>query len=162
MAILKYASGAHSRLLRDGVGQGEAFRRLLRRAPRPFRFLLVGGIGLGANVALFTMLAWEGLPQLLAELVALVSATALTWRLNRAFTFERTGRAQRDEAVRYAGVTMAAQTTSYAIFAILASTALMAVPQVAILAGAAAGAFVSYNGHRLFAFAPLKTSVWQP
>jgi putative flippase GtrA len=80
----------------------------------------------------------------------------LTWRLNRAFTFNRSGRAQREEALRYAAVTAAAQSTSYAVFAVLASTALIALPQAAIVLGAAIGALVSYNGHRLFAFAPIK------
>jgi putative flippase GtrA len=46
--------------------------------------------------------------------------------------------------------------TSYAVFAILVSTVLTALPQAAIVLGAAVGALVSYNGHRLFAFAPLK------
>ena len=89
-------------------------------------------------------------------MAALSAATVLTWRLNRIFTFERTGRGQRDEAVRYAAVTVAAQSTSYIVFAILASTVFAGVPQVAILVGAGVGAVVSYNGHRLFAFAPLK------
>ena len=42
------------------------------------------------------------------------------------------------------------------MFAILVSTVLTALPQAAIVLGAAVGALVSYNGHRLFAFAPLK------
>jgi putative flippase GtrA len=162
MAILKYANGANGRLLRLGLRQGNALHRLARQVPRPLRFLLVGGAGLGANVALFTILEWEDFAPLLAELLALVVATGLTWRLNRAFTFDRSGRAQRNEAARYAAVTVVAQSTSYAIFAVLASTALMALPQVAIFAGAAAGAFVSYNGHRLFAFAPVESCVWRP
>ena len=120
------------------------------------RFLLVGGVGLVADIALFTLMLILGLHSLLAGLAALVAATVLTWRLNRIFTFKRTGRAQRDEAVRYAAVTAAAQSTSYIVFAILASTVFAGVPQVAILVGAGVGAVVSYNGHRLFAFAPLK------
>lgn len=120
------------------------------------RFLLVGGVGLVADIALFTLMLILGLHPLLAGLAALVAATVLTWRLNRIFTFKRTGRAQRDEAVRYAAVTAAAQSTSYIVFAILASTVFAGVPQVAILVGAGVGAVVSYNGHRLFAFAPLK------
>ena len=120
------------------------------------RFLLVGGVGLVADIALFTLMLILGLHPLVAGLAALVAATVLTWRLNRIFTFKRTGRAQRDEAVRYAAVTAAAQSTSYIVFAILASTVFAGVPQVAILVGAGVGAVVSYNGHRLFAFAPLR------
>ena len=126
------------------------------------RFLLVGGVGLVADIALFTLMLILGLHPLLAGLAALVAATVLTWRLNRIFTFKRTGRGQRDEAVRYAAVTAAAQSTSYIVFAILASTVFASVPQVAILVGAGVGAVVSYNGHRLFAFAPLKPCAATP
>jgi putative flippase GtrA len=126
------------------------------RLSRLLRFLLVGSVGLVADIALFTLMLMLGLHPLLAGLAALVAATVLTWRLNRLFTFERTGRGQRDEAVRYAAVTVAAQSTSYIVFAIFASTVLAGLPQAAILVGAGVGAVVSYNGHRLFAFAPLK------
>ena len=88
------------------------------------------------------------------RLVSLAGATLVTWRLNRALTFDRSGRKQHDEAMRYAMVTALAQGTSYAVFAALVLSVLGALPQVALVIGAAAGAVVSYNGHRLFAFAP--------
>jgi putative flippase GtrA len=88
--------------------------------------------------------------------LALIAATVLTWRLNRIFTFERSGRRQREEAFRYGVVTAVAQSTSYAAFAFFVSTVLAALPQAAVVLGAAAGALISYNGHRLFAFAPVK------
>ena len=122
--------------------------------PRPLRFLSVGGLGLATNIAVFTMVWMSGVPSLTAGLLALATATILTWRLNRAFTFDRTGRSQRDEAMRYALVTAIAQGTSYSVFAVLVLTVLARLPQAAIVAGAAAGALISYNGHRLFAFAP--------
>ena len=147
-------------LVSSGCGPAGAGGRWPRpgalRLSRPLRFLLVGGVGLAADIALFTLMLMLGLHPLLAGLAALVAATVLTWRLNRLFTFERTGRGQRDEAVRYAAVTVAAQSTSYIVFAIFASTVLAGLPQAAILVGAGVGAVVSYNGHRLFAFAPLK------
>jgi putative flippase GtrA len=122
--------------------------------PRPLRFLAVGGLGLATNIAVFTIVWMLGVPSLTAGLLALVTATILTWRLNRAFTFDRTGRPQREEAMRYAVVTAVAQGTSYAVFAVLVLTVLARLPQVAIVAGAAVSALISYNGHRLFAFAP--------
>ncbi len=79
------------------------------------------------------------------RLFSLAAATLVTWRLNRALTFDRSGRHQGEEALRYAAVTAAAQGTSYTVFA--------ALPQAALIAGALAGALISYNGHRLFAFA---------
>jgi putative flippase GtrA len=125
------------------------------RIPRPLRFLAVGAIGLTADLALFTGLLTHGLHPLLAGFLALAGATVLTWRLNRVFTFDRSGRAQREEALRYAAVTMVAQSASYGAFAVLVSTACTALPQGAVVIGAAAGALISYNDHRLFAFAPL-------
>jgi hypothetical protein len=35
-------------------------------------------------------------------------------------------------------------------------------PQAAIVVGAACGAFVSYNGHRFFAFAPVTACAESP
>jgi putative flippase GtrA len=122
--------------------------------PQPLRFVAVGSLGLATNIAVFTIVWMLGVPSLTAGLLALVTATILTWRLNRAFTFDRTGRPQREEAMRYAVVTAVAQGTSYAAFVVLALTVLVRLPQAAIVAGAAVGALISYNGHRLFAFAP--------
>jgi putative flippase GtrA len=136
-------------------------RRLAAKLPRPFRFLMVGGTGLVFDIALFTILFLCGVHTLIAGFLALVAATVLTWRLNRAFTFDRSGRSQGEEAFRYAIVTAVAQGTSYAVFVGLVLTVLAPLPQAAIIAGAAVGAIISYNGHRLFAFAPSK-AVAQP
>ena len=96
----------------------------------------------------------HGLHPLVARLVSLAVATLVTWRLNRALTFDRSGRRTAEEAMRYAAVVIAAQTVSYGVFAILAVTLLAAPPQIALIAGAAMGALVSYSGQTLFAFRP--------
>jgi putative flippase GtrA len=129
-------------------------RAIAGRLPRLLRFAVVGGVGLLADLAAFTVIAGFGHHPLAARLASLGVATLVTWRLNRMLTFARSNRAQTDEAMRYLAVTAAAQGTSYAVFATLVLTALAALPQAALIAGAAAGALVSYNGHRLFAFAP--------
>jgi putative flippase GtrA len=134
-------------------------RALIARFPRPVRFLAVGGLGLTTDITLFTILAWQGVHPLVAGFFALIAATVLTWRLNRAFTFDRSGRHQGEEAMRYAAVTAVAQGTSYTVFAVLVMTVLAWLPQAAIVAGAAVGALISYNGHRLFAFAPRRPAV---
>ena len=130
--------------------------------PRPLRFLLVGSVGLTADILLFTIMLLAGIEPLVAGFVALVAATALTWRLNRIFTFDRSGRAKSNEAMRYAVVTAVAQSTSYMVFALLVSSVLASLPQAAIIVGAGCGAIVSYNGHRLFAFAPIKGGAHLP
>jgi putative flippase GtrA len=137
-----------------------AWRALAQRLPRPFRFLAVGGVGLLADILLFTFALWAGLHPLVAQLVALSIASVLTWRLNRAFTFDASGRPQGEEAIRYGMVTAAAQGTSYLVFAALVMTVFAWLPQAAIVVGAALGALVSYNGHRLFAFAPRKAAAY--
>ncbi len=103
---------------------------------------------------MFTILIGYAPRPLLMRLFSLAAATLVTWRLNRALTFDHSGRRQHDEAMRYATVTAVAQGTSYAVFAALVLTVLGALPQAALVVGAVVGAFVAYNGHRLFAFAP--------
>ncbi len=131
-------------------------RRLAEYLPRPFRFLGVGALGLITDLGVFTaIIAWFDAP-LVVRLISLAIATLVTWRLNRALTFERSGRRPRDEAMRYVAVTLVAQGTSYAVFAALVLTVLAPLPQAALVGGAAVAALASYHGHRLFAFAPAR------
>ncbi|HWV40278.1 GtrA family protein [Pseudorhodoplanes sp.] len=149
------AAGGGDALDPASDSERDAVRRLAERLPRPARFLGVGGLGLITDLGSFTLVLNLGIPGLIARIVSLALATLVTWRLNRALTFDRSGRRQHREAVRYAAVTAAAQGTSYAIFAILTLTLLSRHPQAAIVIGAACSALISYNGHRLFAFAPV-------
>jgi putative flippase GtrA len=136
---------------------GDPLRALTERLPRPFRFLGVGAIGLTVDVCVFTILiAYEPHP-LLMRLASLGLATLVTWRLNRALTFDPSNRHPGEEAMRYAAVAAVSQGTSYAVFAVLVLTAFAWLPQAALFIGAVAGALVGYNGHRLFAFAPKRT-----
>ena len=129
-------------------------RRFFAVLPRPLRFLGVGGLGLITDLAIFTLVIAHGLHPLGARLISLALATLVTWRLNRALTFDRSGRRATDEAMRYAAVVTAAQAVSYGVFAVLVVTLLAAAPQLAVIAGAAAGALLSYSGQALFAFRP--------
>jgi putative flippase GtrA len=148
---VELSGDASSRLAADDA---DSVRALAERLPRPLRFVIVGGLGLLTDLCLFTILAAHGVHPLAARLASLAAATLLTWRLNRALTFARSHRGQAHEAMRYAIVTALAQGTSYAVFAALVLTILSALPHAAVICGAAVGALVSYNGHRLFAFAP--------
>lgn len=130
---------------------------LAKMLPRPLRFLAVGAIGLATDFCVFTALMGYAPRPLLVRLVSLAIATVVTWRLNRALTFDPSGRRQSNEAMRYVTVTVAAQGMSYAVFAALVLTVLSRLPQAALLIGAATAAIFSYNGHRLFAFAPQRT-----
>jgi putative flippase GtrA len=129
-------------------------RALVKTLPRPLRFLGVGGLGLITDLAIFTIAIAHGLHPLVARLISLAMATAVTWRLNRALTFDRSGRRPADEALRYAAVAALAQAMSYGLFGVLVVSVLAPLPQLAVVIGAAAGALVSYSGQALFAFRP--------
>lgn len=132
----------------------DPLRQLAEHLPRPLRFLAVGTLGLVTDLGVFTAIsAWFAAP-LVVRLVSLAAATLVTWRLNRALTFDDSGRRQHDEAMRYVAVTAVAQGISYLVFAVLVLSVLHWLPQAALLAGSAIAAIFSYFGHRLFAFAP--------
>jgi putative flippase GtrA len=137
-------------------------RRLADYLPRPLRFLGVGALGLITDLGVFTaIIVWYDAP-LVVRLISLAVATLVTWRLNRALTFERSGRRPHDEALRYVAVTLVAQGTSYGVFAALVLTVLAPLPQVALIVGSAVAAAVSYHGHRRFAFAPVNPAAANP
>src|SRR5882757_3355329 len=111
----------------------DPLRVFAERLPRPLRFLGVGGLGLATDFCIFTILNGYQPRPLIMRLVSLAVATLVTWRLNRALTFDRSGRNQHDEAMRYAAVTAISQGTSYAVFAALVLTVLGWLPQAALL-----------------------------
>jgi putative flippase GtrA len=127
-----------------------------RGPARPLRFLGVGALGLITDLAVFTVASDHGLHPLAARLVSLAVATLVTWRLNRALTFDRSGRHAADEAMRYTAVAASAQAVSYGVFAGLIVTVLASLPQLAVVTGLAAGAIVSYTDQAPFAFRPRK------
>ncbi len=115
-------------------------------------FLCVGLLGLGTDTAAFSVLHGAGLSLALARAASLLSATGVTWRLNRTFTFAATGRRRIRELGRYLSVTLVAQGFSYAFFLTL-SEAAPRLPAVAVLVtGAALATGLSFMGQRLFTF----------
>jgi putative flippase GtrA len=154
MCVSNVEFGAASANSAHKITDPDPVRRLVEVLPRPLRFLGVGGLGLITDLAIFTLILAHSPHPLLARLVSLAVATLVTWRLNRALTFDRSGRRPADEAMRYAAVAAAAQAVSYAVFAVLVVTVLAAMPQLAVVIGAATGALVSYSGQALFAFRP--------
>jgi putative flippase GtrA len=139
-------------------GKSDWLRDRLAVLPRPLRFLTVGGLGLVTDLGVFTLIPWHVAQPIAARVISLALATVVTWRLNRALTFNASGRHPAAEATRYASVTLMAQGTSFVIFSILVLTVFAWLPQAALLAGAAVGAAVGYTGHALFAFAPQRSN----
>jgi putative flippase GtrA len=155
MSVSESEFGAVPAAMPNWTGNGrDPVRRLIEAVPQSVRFLGVGGVGLATDVGIFTLIIAHHSQPLLARLISLAIATIVTWRLNRAFTFDRSGRRTADEAMRYALVAASAQAISYALFAILVVTAFGAAPQLAVLIGAATAALFSYGGQALFTFRP--------
>jgi putative flippase GtrA len=149
---VEFGAAADDRPLR--ISDHDPVRRLVEVLPQPVRFLGVGGLGLITDLAVFTVVVAHGLHPLLARVISLAVATLVTWRLNRALTFDHSGRRPADEAMRYAVVAASAQAVSYAVFAAFVVTVFTPAPQLAVIVGAACGALVSYSGQKLFAFRP--------
>ena len=120
------------------------------------RFLAVGLVGLSVDALVFSIFHDAGLSRALARAISLAVATAVTWRLNRSFTFAATGRRQRIELGRYAAVVLGAQGFSYATFLTLSWLAPHIHALVAILVGAVAATGFSFTGQRLFTFRPIQ------
>jgi putative flippase GtrA len=128
--------------------------------PAFMRFGIVGGTGLITDTLVFTVFySLLGNP-FLARLLSLAVATVVTWSLNRHLTFDIQERKLGHEAMRYIAVTLFAQGFSYSIFAGLVTFLPNIVPQLALVAGALAGAVLSFNGHRIVSFAPVKNSLF--
>src|SRR3954470_3097600 len=80
------------------------------------RFLLVGLVGLASDATTYSVCAAWGFGDAIARAVSLGLATAVTWRLNRAFTFGASRRSPGAEGTRYALVALGAQGANYLIF----------------------------------------------
>lgn len=117
------------------------------------RFLTVGCFGLMTDAGLFSILAQNGHPEFVARAISLGCATFVTWRLNRAFTFEPSGRHSGIESARYASVALGAQFFSYSIFLLLRATAPDWPALIALFTGAVLAAAMSFLGQRFFTFA---------
>ena len=116
------------------------------------RFLAVGTAGLVTDTILFSVLSAEGLSDAVARALSLVTATGVTWRLNRRFTFGQSERRQGSEGVLYATVAFCAQGLNYAVFLALRDMAPQLPAIGAILCSAACAAVFSYSGQRFITF----------
>lgn len=118
------------------------------------RFVGVGVAGLTVDMLVFTGLHLFSATPAAARAASLGVATAVTWALNRRFTFAATGRLKRLEMSRYAIVVLFAQGISYAVFLSLIAAVPPFPAQAALLVGAVSATAFSYLGQRLFTFAP--------
>lgn len=120
-------------------------------------FVCVGLTGLAVHTGVFSLLfrsRWLNYSE--AWLTALVTATIVTWSLNRRFTFAGTGRHSGWEIVRYALVTALAQSVSFGVSKGMLGLIGRLPPEIAVISGAVAATAFSYTGQRFFTFAPAR------
>jgi putative flippase GtrA len=117
-----------------------------------FKFGVVGGTGFVTDAGVLTALHnGLGLDPYTARVIAIIVATIVTWRLNRAFTFGASQRSQGHEAMRYALVAAVASGVNWLVYAACVYfTGLM--PVLAVVVGCAVAMFVSYTGYNRFVF----------
>ena len=115
-------------------------------------FLSVGLFGLAVDAAVFSCLFDTGLSRGLCRAPAILSATVVTYALNRRWTFRAGGRRAWSEFVRYGLVTLAAQGFSYGLFMELAVAAPTLPLLVDLVTGSVAATALSFTGQRLFTF----------
>jgi putative flippase GtrA len=126
----------------------------------PFvRFGFVGCAGLFSDTLAFTALCMFGWHPFVARLMSLAFATLVTWTLNRRITFDKQPRRVGNEASRYVLVTLVAQGLSYSVFVTLITIFPHVLHQISLVAGAVAGAVLSFNGHKLVSFGPVAKHV---
>ena len=127
-------------------------RRFFAVLPRPLRFLGVGGLGLITDLAVFTLIIAQAPHPLLAGLSRSPLATLVTWRLNRALTFDRSRPPHRRRSHALRRRRRLGPGGELCGLRRPGRHRVTALPQLAVIAGAACGALVSYSGQALFAF----------
>jgi putative flippase GtrA len=127
--------------------------------PLFLRFAVVGGIGFLADAALLqALVGLAGWGPLAARVPSFLGAVAVTWYLNRRFTF-RVGRRRgglRGEFARYLVVQTVGTGVNFALYALcVLGSELMAASPVLALAAASLGAMlVNYLGAKALVFVP--------
>jgi putative flippase GtrA len=116
------------------------------------RFLAVGGAGLAVDAATFSAAFAAGVPLTVARALSLGLATIVTWRLNRRFTFQASGRAAHLEGLRYALVALGAQGFNWGLFVTLCRSVPGVPALVLLVASAACATTFSFAGQRLLTF----------
>jgi len=125
------------------------------------RFAIVGIAQNGTNLAVFALAVALGVPFVLAAAIAAVVALALSFLLNRRWTFPGTGDRTRGRAMRFVLVWLAFVAIALPTLALLVDVAhLPSVPAQALII--LVGAPVSYFVQRRWTFRPTDLTTIEP
>ncbi|MYZ47915.1 GtrA family protein [Propylenella binzhouense] len=128
----------------SGAGCRTEFHRLLR-------FSVVGTGGFLVDVAVLQLCLSLGLDPYSGRAVSFLAAVTFTWALNRAYTFDPSGRPIAVEWVSFVAACSAGGAVNYAVYAVLVAS-LAAPPGLAVAAGSLAGLAVNFLAARRIVF----------
>lgn len=117
------------------------------------KFLLSGGIGFLTDAGLTAGLIHSGLAgPLVARAIAITIAMAVTWYINRTFTFGASKGPVASEGFRYGAVGITSAVLNYALYAALLSAIPHLQPLAALVMASVAAMAWSYFGYSRFVF----------
>ena len=116
------------------------------------RFAIVGGLGFVIDSCFTLALIHRGIDPYTARVFSIALAMMVTWRLNRALTFETRGSDQAAEGIRYFTVVMIAAVLNYAIYAGLLLSIPTLPPLLAIILAIGSVTLLSFAGYRHLVF----------
>jgi len=133
---------------------GEAKARDMDRASlsQLARFVLVGTLGFVVDAGITLTLIHRGIDPYTARVFAIALAMMVTWRLNRALTFDTSNSNQTREGFRYFSVALIAAALNYAIYAGLLIAVPSVAPLVALMIAIATVTVLSFLGYRYLVF----------
>lgn len=120
---------------------------------RVFWFAVAGATGFAIDaLVLISLLHWTGLGPYAARAIAIVTAMAATFIINRTLAFGASGRPLAEEGARYGGVGLSTSLANYLIY----SGVLLAIPATppffALVIASAAAMLLSYLGYSRLVF----------
>ena len=116
------------------------------------RFAIVGGLGFVIDSCFTLALIHRGIDPYTARILSIALAMMVTWRLNRALTFETRGSDQASEGIRYFTVAIIAAVLNYAIYAGLLISIPALPPLLAIIIAIGSVTMLSFVGYRHLVF----------
>ena len=116
------------------------------------RFAIVGGLGFIVDSCFTLALIHRGTDPYTARVFAIALAMMVTWRLNRALTFEARGSDQAAEGIRYFTVAIIAAVLNYIIYSGLLLSIPAMPPLLAIVVAIGSVTMLSFVGYRHLVF----------
>jgi putative flippase GtrA len=126
-------------------------------SPSLLRFVLVGGAGFVVDGSILTLLSVQlGCSVYLSRLISFLSATLVTWLLNRRFVFSTDAvlQSRSAEYARYLTVQVIGALANLGLFTVLVAQipAWKTVPVVPLFFGAIVGLVINYSGARFWVY----------